>query len=203
MLIEPVCLAPANITSTKPSGQAPMQQELSLEACEYLSSHRQTKLWERRHAAKVMRRLARHLRAKGYFQKGTFFSQEHGHVLRVIHVHKFTSGPCFRLHACIRVLNDATRFLHLNGPDSSDRFVFDESDASLSACAERMSCFVAEAAEPWFETQTNETLIRSDSILSDDARQGLQSSLREGIDEARAQRSRSLLGRVGTSELGG
>jgi hypothetical protein len=180
-----------------------MQKELSLEAHEYLSSHRQTKLSERRHAAKVMRRLAKHLRANGYFQKGTFFSQDHGYVLRVIHVHKFTFGPCFRLHACIRVLDDSTGFLHLNGTDSSDRFVFDESDASLSACAERMLCFVKEAAEPWFESQTIGTLIRSDSILSEDARQGLQSSLRHGIDEGRAQLSRSLLGRVGTSQLGG
>lgn len=149
---------------------------------------------ERRDAAKVVRRFAKQMKAKGYFQKSSFFSQEHSHLLRFIHVHKFSFGPCFRLHACIRVANDSMGFLHLNGISREDEFAFDQGDLSLSTCADSMLRFVAEVAEPWFETQTTDVLLRSNSILGEEPRQALQSALHGTVDESRVQLSRSLLG---------
>jgi hypothetical protein len=72
----------------------------------YLAGRRDLKPIERSNAGKVLRRFAKQLLPLGYRRKSTFFAREAGHIIQFLHLHKFSFGPNFRMHVCIRVLNE-------------------------------------------------------------------------------------------------
>lgn len=158
---------------------------------ESLEQHRKIKVTERSNAGKVMRRLAKQLKSHGFSRRSTFFSRERGHVIQFLHIHKFSFGPCFRMHVGFRVLNESSPDVALNGIHQSS-FEFLESDESLSLCAQEMLRYVIEVAEPWLGTQTYSVLLSSSSPLYPNQKEALAAALRGEIDEYNVSLSRSL-----------
>ena len=163
-----------------------------------LALHREKKAVERSNAGKVLRRVAKQLRTIGFSRKSTFFSRESGHLIQFLHVHKFSFGPCFRVHACLRVLNDSKSHLVLNGISSDDdahyrmSIEYGSDEASLSKCAEEMISYVSQVAEPWFLAQSYSALLGGTSPLYPHEREALSAALRGESDESHIALSRSL-----------
>lgn len=162
--------------------------------------HRKNKALERSNAGKVLRGFARQLKTRGYVRKSTFFARERGHVIQFLHVHKFSFGPCFRVHACIRVLNDSRSHPVLNGISSDDHahyrmsIEFQNDEQSLNTCAEEMLSYVTQVVEPWFNQQTYSALLGASSPLYPEEREALKAALSGESNEANIALSRSLLG---------
>ncbi|MFC4310867.1 hypothetical protein ACFPN2_17360 [Steroidobacter flavus] len=165
-----------------------------------LARHREQKAIERSNAGKVLRRATKQLKALGFSRKSTFFAREKGHVIQFLHVHKFSFGPCFRVHACLRVLNEAQPHPILSGISSDDdahyrmSIEYCNDEASMGKCAEEMLSYVKQVAEPWFQAQTHDVLLSSGSCLYPHQRQALSAALRGELDASRIALSRSLLG---------
>jgi hypothetical protein len=165
----------------------------------YLAVRRDLKRIERSNAGKVLRRLAKGIAPSGYRRKSTFFARETGHLIQFLHVHKFSFGPQFRMHVCLRVLNEPQSFVALQGIDSGDfagyrSLSFEDNESSIIRCAERMAAFVSEVAEPWFAKWQEEALLRRDSPLYRDAQEALAEARSGKSDPVNANRSRVLLG---------
>jgi len=177
-----------------------MRFVMSSDGQHVLEAVQQDKKIVRANAGKIMRLFARDLKQLGYSRKGTFFSRETGAIAQFLHVHKFSFGPCYRIHACVRILNDSRPFLGLIGiaSDDYDEFRstidFDESPESIEHCRHIMARFVCEVAEPWFKQQTAEALIETSSILLPGDRAALKLALSGDVDDQNVQRSKSLLG---------
>ena len=166
----------------------------------FLANRRELKRVERSNAGKVLRRFAKGIAPSGYRRKSTFFSREAGPLIQFLHVHKFSFGPKFRMHVCFRVLNESQSFVALQGIVSDDfasyhqSLSFEDREASIISCAERMTAFIFEVAEPWFATWQEEALLGSDSPLYQDAQEALAKARSGKCDPVNANRSRALLG---------
>jgi hypothetical protein len=143
-------------------------------------------------AGKVMRAFAQGIQPLGFTRRSTFFFKgATAYVVPFIHVHKYSFGPSFRVHACIRVLNDPTPFLGLNGiADSSyvAPFDFAEEPRSIAQCADEMVRYVRDVAEPWFG-QRLEMLVEAEGLLGSAARQALREALAGQADAEAVTRS--------------
>jgi hypothetical protein len=125
---------------------------------ELLHSGAMDKRLERSNKGKVLRRVAPLLAELGFRRtKPTFFTRLSSLVIEFVHVHKYSSGPEFRVHLGLSATNDTFEAAALNGPDShpyvcEGRFElsFDESDEGVGRCAGEIARFVREVAEPWF-----------------------------------------------------
>ncbi len=159
-----------------------------------LERDRAAKKLERSNAQKVLRRLAKKLAAIGFTRKSSWFSRERGFLAQFIHIHKYSFGPAFRLHYCIRVLNEQRDSIVLSGPSETRGFDYGTDADSLDQCAEMMYAFVASEVEKWFEEQTNDNLLRDDSCLYPEQRSALERAVNGQIDHNAVQRSRELLG---------
>lgn len=164
-----------------------------------LALHRERKAIERSNAGKVLRKVAKHLKALGFARKSTFFAREKGHVIEFLHVHKFSFGPCFRVHACLRVLNDSKSHASLNGISSDDdahyrmSIEYGNDEESIAKCADEMLSYVSQVAEPWFQAQSHDVLLGSGSPLYPNEREALSAALKGESDASRIALSRSLL----------
>ena len=177
-----------------------MRPVMSSDAQHVLDTAQQDKKIMRSNAGKILRLFARDLKQLGYSRKGTFFSREAGPIAQFLHVHKFSFGPCYRIHVCVRILNDSRPFLGLIGiaSDEYDEFRstidFDESPESIEQCRHFMARFVCEVAEPWFKQQTAEVLVEPSSILLAGDRAALKLALSGDVNDQNVQRSKLLLG---------
>ncbi len=157
---------------------------------------------ERANAGKVMRLFARELKQMGFTRKSTFFSRDAGPIVQFLHVHKFSFAPSFRVHVCIRVLNDSRPYLGLLGITSDEYPGFDsclnygESPDSHEQCKNMLMRFICEVAEPWFKQQTPDALLQESSILPFEERTALQAALNRNANTHNVQLTRSLLGLV-------
>jgi hypothetical protein len=146
----------------------------------------------------IVARLAIELSALGYRRsKPTFFIRERPFLIEFIHLHKFSFGPKFRVHAGIRILQDTFDAPGLNGPDSSsDRFSYSTDVSSVTVCAHELSRWCATTAEAWFvKWRDPEHLItRSDSPLPADAKLALRDAIAGRSNPDVEARSRKLLG---------
>ena len=160
--------------------------------------HRKKQALDRSNAAKIIRKFYSRLKPYGFKGRSTNFSREREHLIQFIHIHKFSGGRFFRMHVCIRVLNESKHFVSLSGIDSDDdrhfrqSLEFQEDDESLERCANEMLRYVVEVAEPWFESQSYDVLLSESSPLYPDQRQALAASLKGDIDERNVAHSRSL-----------
>lgn len=177
-----------------PSGDTYYGMNLTPEGRAFIEAQRTEKKLERANAGKVMRRLAKGLKTFGFIRKSTWFAREAGPLAEFIHVHKFTFGPCFRLHWGIRVLNDSRRFVALTGPSETQGLEYGLDESSIQRCAEAMYRLVAEVVEPWFAEQTAESLLETDSCLCPSGRDALKRALAGQVDHEAVKRSRELLG---------
>jgi hypothetical protein len=148
----------------------------------------------------VLRRFAKQLLPLGYRRKSTFFAREAGHIIQFLHLHKFSFGPNFRMHVCIRVLNETRDWVALSGITSDEHasyhrtLIFENDEASMNHCVKQMMAFVTDVAEPWFSRWHEQALIRRHSPIPEDARDALVQALAGNADPANIDRSRTLLG---------
>jgi hypothetical protein len=162
--------------------------------------HQAAKAIERSNAAKVLRRFAKLLESHGYSRRSVWFARERDHLIFFLHVHKFTFGPSFRLHAGVRVLNDPSENVCLNGicTDTALRFKehleYDTTDASWDNCALQMERYVVEVAEPWFDQMTVTTLLAAEHPLTAIGRESLRLALNGESHLPRVLFSRRSLG---------
>ena len=155
---------------------------------------------ERSNADKVLRLFAKNIKELGFFRtKPTFFVRETDLVLEFIHLHKYSFGSCFRMHICLRVLNEDLDFLALAGVTEQDlldkaRFDYGDSIESVQACAVSMSEFVLSFANPWFlKFEDQSLLLKNDSPLYDDQKVALKAAMAGKSKEENVQKSKSLL----------
>jgi hypothetical protein len=155
---------------------------------------------ERSNADKVLRRFANHIKKYGFNRtKPTFFVREAGPVVEFIHIHKYTFGPCFRMHICFRVLNESKDFVALAGPTEREllqgvRFDFGKAIESVESCAKDMSDFMANYVEPWFNKWSDRSLLLEDSSpLYDDQKLALEAALNDSSNSSNVELSKSLL----------
>ena len=155
---------------------------------------------ERRRKERILRSLAEGLTSHGFTRtKRTWYARLNGGAAEFIHVHKFTFGPHFRMHAGRRLVNDDSENVALNGPDSEQvqdwRYLlvfkrkydltFAADPKSVDLCVRRMIHFCAKVAEPWFQKQREDSpptpaepseatqkLLRLDKIAQQDAAHG-------------------------------
>jgi hypothetical protein len=162
---------------------------------EYLAQRREPKRIERSNAGKVLRRFAKQLKPNGYHRRSTYFARESSHVIQFLHLHKFSFGPHFRMHVCIRVLNDPLDYVALSGiTNDAFKLSFEDNETSLNACATQMVAFVSDVAEGWFSQWTEQALTGPDSPIPLDARDALIRAREGKANPANVAQSRILLG---------
>jgi len=155
---------------------------------------------EQSNGQKVLRRFAKMAKELGFVRKSNWFSREQELVAHVIHFHKYTFGSYFRMHVCIRVLNDSWDKIALNGLESSElsayerKFEYGDNEESIVKCAEIMLEALKEVAIPWFELNTVEVLCKPDSPIIESGREGLINAVNGKPNIEYIQNSREKLG---------
>ena len=159
---------------------------------------------ERSGKEKVLRRLAGALRPLGFERtKPTFFTRRSGLVVEFIHLHKYTFEPSFRVHLGIRVVNDPSPDVALNGPDSHAyvckdapggrkyNFGYHIAAETVDRCAGELTAYVQAVAEPWFQMwrDTDRLLNSAESPLLPNSVTAFREALVSGDDPARAART--------------
>jgi len=149
----------------------------------------------------VLKKAAPQLLALGFKRtKPTLFTREREHWCDFVHVHRFTGGRHYRLHAGIRVFNSTFPACDLNGPQSTPenrRLIlwFVNNPDSLTRCAGEFPKFVTLVAEPWFGGLSNsDALLARISPLSQDDKSALRESLAGRAVPENIACSRKLLG---------
>ena len=152
-------------------------------------------------AAKVHRLLTKQLAAHGYVRgKSTFWSRPREHVVEFIHLHLYSFAPSFRVHCGVRVLNSGFEAIALNGLHSDEQhprplMEFSTNPDSLNECVANITQYCATACEAWFnEFKTTESLLSTNSPLSNDDRAALQSALAGQANQSLIKHSQELLG---------
>ncbi|WP_444921578.1 hypothetical protein ACJJID_03965 [Microbulbifer sp. CnH-101-G] len=155
---------------------------------------------ERSNADKVLRRFTKEIKKFGFSRiKPKFFVRESGLIVEFLHIHKYTFGPCFRMHICIRVLNESLDYIALAGPTERElsedaRFDYGGEIDSVEHCAKVMSDFVVHYAEPWFLKWSDRTLLlEHNSPLYDDQKIALEAALKGESISQNVEMSKSLL----------
>lgn len=163
---------------------------------------------ERANKDKVLRHVAKNLSEFGFTRsKPTLFTRISGPVIEFVHLHKFTFATGFRAHLGLRVINESRGAVGLNGPSSDEisdeetkkrkySFSYDESIESVNGCSEKMSAFVTEFAEPWFERWSEHLILITalDSPLNEEAKAALQSALIGRYDSSDTAITKQLFG---------
>jgi hypothetical protein len=151
--------------------------------------------------------VARLLATLGYRRtKPTIFARERPYTVEFINIHKFTYRPSFRVHVAIRVLNDETDYIVLNGPnsdpyrpaerpnDKSYDLSFDVDEPSLENCARNVFEFVRDIGEPWLLCWHNPHALinQSESPINDQAKQKLVEAVEGKSNPTNVEISRKL-----------
>ncbi|MGX5200838.1 hypothetical protein [Aliikangiella sp. IMCC44632] len=173
---------------------------LNEEQKEKYLKEKQAKKLEQSNGQKILRRFANKIKELGFVRtKPTFFVRDRDYTLEFIHVHKFSFGPYYRIHVCIRVKNDSRDFIALQGPIDKEllsgvTFEFDENEGSIELCASKMAFFVKEEAEEWYENwQDVNCLLEDTSPLGDSEKDSLKDALEGKNDLDRVKLSMGLL----------
>ena len=155
---------------------------------------------ERSNAAKVLRRLTNQIGILGFNRtKPTFWTREIEHLVHFIHIHKFSFGPYFRIHTCVRVLNSPLNGIALFGPSEQElvddsRFTFSESLDSVENCAKSMADFISNYSEKWYrDLHKPSILLGASSVLNEQDKASLQKALDGQAIDSNIERSRLLL----------
>ncbi|RZL35407.1 MAG: hypothetical protein EOP35_14195 [Rubrivivax sp.] len=159
-------------------------------------------------AQKVLRQLAKELAPLGFRRtKPSFFTRPTELVVEFVHIHKYTFGPHFRIHFGVRVLNDTTNAVGLNGPSIDGvgdanastykaLFTYGADAASMAASAELMARVVREQGEPWFASiRSTDALLNSpDRVLVPQAQDALRQAMAGNANPVAVGTSRRQLG---------
>ena len=153
-------------------------------------------------AESIRERMSRSLAALGFAQaRPALWMREREHVVEFVRLTAIAEQPLLRIHAGLRVLNDPSDALALNGPDSDRyrgkrfgyRLEFDASESAQDACLADAMRFCLSIAEPWFEERRDVRQLVNDPCLSSAARAALAAAIERGPEPARVALSRRLL----------
>lgn len=173
---------------------------LTAEQKEQYLAEKEAKKIEQANGQKVLRRFNKLVREHDFTRRSNWFSKEAGHVAHVIHFHKYTFGPTFRMHVLIRALNDSREHVALNGMPDIDlhpyesSFKYENTEESIQLCADAMFQAFQEVAIPWFKSNTLKILISEKSPLIESGREGLIEALNGKGNPEYVEISRKLLG---------
>ena len=155
---------------------------------------------ERSNSDKVLRRLTNQIKPLGFKRtKPTFWVREREHLVQFIHIHKYTFGPFFRIHTCVRPLNSSLEFIALFGPierelNAAAKFEYTEEPSSVEDCALAISQFISTFSEEWYSTLgTSTALLSSESVLDTQEKMSLRESLDGKVNTSNIERTRVLL----------
>ena len=163
---------------------------------------------ERSNKDKILRRLAKEFQEYGFARsKATYFVRKKKHIVEFFHFHKFTFAPEFRIHTCIRVLNDPRDWIALLGfhsdpygrPNSPNgkkyNFRYHQKDETFDRCITNIVEYTKEVSLPWFQKWDNpKALIQSsDSPLGNDEKKALQEDLNGISEQEHIEKSLKLL----------
>lgn len=156
-----------------------------------------TKEAERRLARRIVRRVGKELRSRGFFHtKPTFLVRPFEYFAQFIQFHKFTYGPHFRVHLGIRVMNDPFDAVALNGPSFEHAGSYETNEAETLVCTQRLVSLIEKEGLPWFSA-LSEIVGLMESPLSpvrDRVRQALAEDLSGKRKQTDWRRSKRLLG---------
>ncbi|MDK1286340.1 hypothetical protein [Pseudoalteromonas umbrosa] len=173
---------------------------LTAEQKQQYLAEKEAKKIEQANGQKVLRRFNKLVREYDFTRRSNWFSKQAGHVAHVIHFHKYTFGPTFRMHVLIRALNDSREHVALNGMPDIDlhpyesSFKYENTEESIQLCADAMFQAFLEVAMPWFKSNTLKILISEKSPLIESGREGLIEALNGKGNPEYVEISRKLLG---------
>jgi hypothetical protein len=151
---------------------------------------------ERRLARKVVRAVARAFRSCGFLHtKPTFMVRPCEGFVQFVHLSKKSYGPSLGVCFGIRVMNDPSPAVSLNGPSSNSINYWPDEDQTL-ICTGRLIELVQQEGIPWFSDLSNaEALLSSTkSPLVERDRLALLQDMSGQRSEENWQRSEQLLG---------
>ena len=111
---------------------------------------------ERAITRKIQQSLGKILIRYGFSHtKPSFYIRENYPWYDVIHLHKFSFAPSFRVHIALRHIYDSFGAIAFNGPDSERIIIyrnnFDASEDSISHCIQVIEDFIQEIGFEWFK----------------------------------------------------
>ncbi|MGB2717343.1 MAG: hypothetical protein WBC51_24385 [Vicinamibacterales bacterium] len=152
---------------------------------------------ERNIARRIVRAVARQLEDVGFRQtKPTFVIRPGDIVTAFFHYHKFTFGAYFRIHLGVRVMNDTSVALALNGPSHEHAGQYSERDEDIQHCIQEMVSYCRKEGLPWLERWSDPTALleAQGSPLRSEDQQALSNALAGRFNVQAIALSESLLG---------
>ena len=168
------------------------------EVRKYFEDNRAKKKIETSNVGKIFRRFAKGIKPLGFERvRSTFFVREREYVYEFIHIHKYSFAPDFRIHICLRVINDSFDPVALTGMETFPveneyDFSFENTEESIERSSSDLVSFVEEVAEPWYkEWRDLESLANSDeSPLRDEEKLALKEALSDNSNEENVLRTK-------------
>jgi hypothetical protein len=132
------------------------------------------KVLEKKIAEEIRKKLALSLKNFDFKRtKPTFYTSLHKDRINFVHLHKFTFGPCFRVHIGSRILCDSFDAVALNGINSDSyrpnyKLEYGTEEDSVHLCVSEMNRFIQTEGFKWFEKWSSPTLLLNtkDSIIA-------------------------------------
>lgn len=152
---------------------------------------------EQKLSRKIVRAVGKELRSRGFLHaKPTFLVRPFDRFAQFVHLHKFTFGPCFRVHLGVRVMNDPFVAIALNGPSFEHAGSYDAEEEESLACTRKLIALVEREGLAWFSALSDvDRLLRSSvSPLKNRDRDALLEDVSGKRNEASWQVSERLLG---------
>jgi hypothetical protein len=155
---------------------------------------------EKSNCGKVLRRFTNHIKTLEFTRvKPTFWVREKEHFVQFIHIHKYTFGPYFRIHTCVRPFNASFKAIALTGPTEKElvpdvSFEYAESEESIEQCSIKMASFVLRYSEPWFKKwHSAESLLSESSPLDKEQKMQLKQALEGNVNSEWVNLTKALL----------
>jgi hypothetical protein len=155
---------------------------------------------EKSNAGKTLTRFSSHIKSLGFKRvKPTFWIREKELFVEFIHIHKYTFGPYFRIHTCIRPYNNSFSSVALSGPTEKElkpevSFEYEATIESVEQCATKMASFVQRYSEAWFRKWAEpSSLLESDSPLYADQIAELKQAIKGNVNPKWVKLTKELL----------
>ena len=105
---------------------------------------------ERTLTRRIVRAVAAQLADTGFvLTKPTYATCAGRFVTPFFHFHKFSFAPAFCIHVGLRVMNDESDFISLNGPDEAHAGRFSEAESAVDDCIDQMAQYCRGVGLPW------------------------------------------------------
>lgn len=155
---------------------------------------------EKSNCDKVLRRFTNHIKPLGFKRvKPSFWVRDKEHFVQFLHIHKYTFGPYFRIHTCIRPFNASFQAVALIGPTEKElqpdiSFEYEEAKESVEQCATKMASFVQRYSESWYSKWSEpKSLLSCESPLDEGHKNELKQALEGNVNSQWVKLTKELL----------